>query len=46
MGGLDSIDLAQERGRWEVVLKMVINHKMQGISCLTEEPLACQERVR
>jgi hypothetical protein len=45
-GGTKWIYLAQDRGRWRVVVNVVINrwsHKMRRISTLTSDLLASQE---
>jgi hypothetical protein len=46
MGGMDWIDLAQDRDGWRSLVHAVINyelHKMRGISDPTEELVASQE---
>jgi hypothetical protein len=45
-GGLEWIDLAQERDRWRAVVNEVMDfrfHKIRGVSWLTEDLLSPQE---
>ena len=47
-GGMDWIQLAQDRNRWQALVNAVMNrrfHKMRGISWLVEKRLASQEEL-
>ena len=44
---LNVIEWAQDRNQWRTLLHAAMNvHKIHGISCVAEEPLASQEGLK